>query len=200
MKGSLIILSFFITGIIAGITFSIPESIAGVDLSVYALYVLMFLVGVSVGGDQRSWSMLHGQNIRFILLPAGTILGTWAGVSLINLLLSDIQLRESLAIGSGFGYYSLSSIFIAQLRGQEMGAIALISNIIRELVTLICTPLFVRYFGKLSAIASAGATSMDTTLPVITHYSGKEYAIVSVFHGTVLTILVPVIVVTILSI
>ncbi len=200
MKGSLIILSFFITGVIAGITFSMPESMAGVDLSVYALYVLMFLVGVSVGGDQRSWNMLHGQNLRFILLPAGTILGTWVGVSLINLLLSDIQLRDSLAIGSGFGYYSLSSIFIAQLRGQEMGAIALISNIIRELVTLICTPLFVRYFGKLSAIASAGATSMDTTLPVITHYSGKEYAIVSVFHGTVLTILVPVIVVTILSI
>lgn len=200
MKGSLIILSFFITGIIAGITFSMPESMAGVDLSVYALYILMFLVGVSVGGDQRSWSMLHGQNLRFILLPAGTILGTWAGVSLINLLLSDIQLRDSLAIGSGFGYYSLSSIFIAELRGQELGVIALISNIIRELITLIFTPLFVRYFGNLSAIASAGATSMDTTLPVITLYSGKEYAITSVFHGTVLTILVPVIVVTILSI
>lgn len=177
-----------------------PESMAGVDLSVYALYILMFLVGVSVGGDQRSWSMLHGQNLRFILLPAGTILGTWAGVSLINLLLSDIQLRDSLAIGSGFGYYSLSSIFIAELRGQELGVIALISNIIRELITLIFTPLFVRYFGNLSAIASAGATSMDTTLPVITLYSGKEYAITSVFHGTVLTILVPVIVVTILSI
>jgi uncharacterized membrane protein YbjE (DUF340 family) len=32
---------------------------------------------------------------------------------------------------------------------------------------------------------------MDTTLPVITKYSGKEYAIISVFSGVVLTILVP---------
>jgi len=49
----------------------------------------------------------------------------------------------------------------------------------------------VKFFGKLSPIASGGATSMDTTLPVIAKFSGREYAVISVFSGVVLTILVP---------
>ena len=35
---------------------------------------------------------------------------------------------------------------------------------------------------------------MDTTLPIISNASGKEYAIPSLVHGIVLTILVPFIV------
>jgi len=68
---------------------------------------------------------------------------------------------------------------------------ALISNISREIFTLIATPILVKFFGKLSPIASGGATSMDTTLPVIAKFSGREYAVISVFSGVVLTILVP---------
>jgi uncharacterized membrane protein YbjE (DUF340 family) len=64
--------------------------------------------------------------------------------------------------------------------------------------TLLLTPLFVKYFGKLAGIMSGGATAMDTTLPIITRYSGKDYAIISLFSGIVLTILVPVIITFIL--
>ena len=94
----------------------------------------------------------------------------------------------------GHGYYSLSSIYISSIRGEALGAIALLSNIIRELFTLVFTPVLVRYFGKIAPISSGGATSMDTTLPIISKYSGSDYALISVFHGTVLTVLVPIIV------
>jgi uncharacterized membrane protein YbjE (DUF340 family) len=47
------------------------------------------------------------------------------------------------------------------------------------------------FFGKLAPVASGGATSMDSTLPIIVTASGKEYAMISVFSGIVLTILVP---------
>jgi uncharacterized membrane protein YbjE (DUF340 family) len=40
---------------------------------------------------------------------------------------------------------------------------------------------------------------MDTTLPVISRFSGKEYAIIAVFSGIVLTILVPFMVTFILT-
>jgi uncharacterized membrane protein YbjE (DUF340 family) len=100
-------------------------------------------------------------------------------------------LNECLAIGSGFGYYSLSSIYITKISGEVLGVVALLSNIIREVITLIASPVLVKYFGKLAPIASGGATSMDTTLPIITRYSGKEFAVTSVFSGTVLTIIVP---------
>ena len=72
-----------------------------------------------------------------------------------------------------------------------MGVIALLSNISREIITLLFTPVFARYFGKLAPISSGGATSMDTTLPIITKYIGSDYAIISIFSGVVLTILIP---------
>lgn len=105
-----------------------------------------------------------------------------------------------MAVGAGFGYYSLSSIFITEISGPTLGVIALLSNILRELVTLLASPLFAKYFGKLAPITSGGATSMDTTLPIIVQSSGKEYAIISVFSGIVLTILVPFFVTIILKI
>jgi len=39
---------------------------------------------------------------------------------------------------------------------------------------------------------------MDTTLPVITKFIGSDYAIISVFSGVVLTILVPFLIAVIL--
>jgi uncharacterized membrane protein YbjE (DUF340 family) len=96
-----------------------------------------------------------------------------------------------MAVGAGFGYYSLSSIFIAQISGETLGVIALLSNIMREIFTLLMTPVLVLYFGKLAGIASGGATSMDTTMPVIVKYSGKEWGIVAVFSGVVLSVAVP---------
>ena len=139
----------------------------------------------------------------FITKISGEALGVVALISNISPPIStffiDIGLRESLAIGAGFGYYSLSSIFITKISGEALGVVALISNISREIATLLITPLLVKYFGKLAPIASGGATSMDTTLPIITKFVGKEYAIISVFSGIVLTILVPFLVTFILK-
>ena len=72
-----------------------------------------------------------------------------------------------------------------------MGTIALIANIFRELITLLGAPLLVRYFGRLAPICSGGATTMDTTLPIITRYSGKDLVFVAVIHGFVVDFTVP---------
>ncbi|HAD81380.1 MAG: hypothetical protein A2509_05820 [Candidatus Edwardsbacteria bacterium RIFOXYD12_FULL_50_11] len=199
MKNSLIIVGFFVLGTLAGIYPLLPEAWLNNDLSSYALYLLMFLVGASIGADQKAWAVLKSARLKIILVPLTVITGTLAGAAFASVFLKDISLRESLAVGAGFGYYSLSSIFIGQISGQALGVVALISNIFREIITLLGTPLLVRYFGKLAPIASGGATSMDTTLPVITRFTGKEYAIISVFSGVVLTILVPFLVTFILK-
>ena len=194
MKGSIIILLFFSIGLIAGI-FGLNFGFEKIDdLSLYALYMLMFFVGIGVGADQRVWDTLKKINLRIITVPVIIIVGTISGTFICSLFLSDITSLDAMAIGSGFGYYSLSSILISKIRDETIGVIALIANISREIFTLIATPLLVKYFGKIAPIASAGATSMDTTLPVITKYSGKEYALISLFSGVVLTILVPAII------
>jgi uncharacterized membrane protein YbjE (DUF340 family) len=192
MKNSLIIIGFFVLGTIIGLNDLLPQIFVEIDFSLYALYILMFLVGIGIGADKNAWKILKNAKFKIILVPLTVIIGTAIGVSIVSIFLKDITLRESLAVGAGFGYYSLSSIFISRISGEALGIVALISNISREITTLLFAPFFAKYFGKLAPISAGGATSMDTTLPIITESVGKEYAIISVFSGIVLTILVPI--------
>lgn len=191
MKGSLIIVGFFVLGIIVGLCDVIPDSFANSDVSYYALCCLMFCVGISIGCDTSVLKSFKEVNPRLMILPIMTILGTLAGCAAVSILLGHRQLTDCLAIGSGFGYYSLSSIFITQYRGAELGTIALLANISREILTLLCAPLLAKYFGRLAPISVGGATTMDTTLPIITRYSGESFIIVSIFHGFCVDFSVP---------
>ena len=191
MKNSLIILAFFSVGLFLGVFDYLPRIMTENDYSMYALYGLMFLVGISIGADRESWKIIRKMNLKILLVPAGIIIGTLAGSALVGVLIPELNIKESMAVGAGFGYYSLSSIFISQISGETLGVIALLSNILREIFTLLATPMLVLYFGKLAGIASGGATAMDTTLPVIVKYSGKEWGVIAVFSGIVLTVLVP---------
>lgn len=191
MKGSLIIVGFFVLGIIVGLCDVIPDSFVNSDVSYYALCCLMFCVGISIGCDTSVLKSFKEVNPRLMMLPIMTILGTLAGCAAVSILLGHRQLTDCLAIGSGFGYYSLSSIFITQYRGAELGTIALLANINREILTLLCAPLLAKYFGRLAPISVGGATTMDTTLPIITRYTGESFIIVSIFHGFCVDFSVP---------
>ncbi len=191
MKGSIIIVSFFIAGTLLGRFDLLPAVLVNNDYSVYALYALMFLVGISIGSDEKAIQALRNQNLKIFLVPLGTIVGTLLGVYLVSFFLANRSVTDCLAVGSGFGYYSLSSIFITQYKGAELGVIALMSNIIREIFTLLLAPLLVMWFGKLAPISAGGATTMDTTLPIITKFSGKEFVIIAISHGILVDFTVP---------
>ncbi len=200
MKGSITILTFFVLGLFLGLTHLLPDILIENDFSMYVLYALMFFVGISVGADRSSLRIIKETNIKIFLVPLCVIVGSLIGAAAVSFLLPSISIKESMAVGAGFGYYSLSSIFITEISGEELGVVALLSNVLREILTLVATPLFVAYFGKLAGIASGGATAMDTTLPIITKYSGKEWAVISIFSGIILTIIVPFLVPFILQI
>ena len=190
MKGSLIILFFFCSGVVLSRLELIPAYLLEHDCTVYALWLLMMLVGISIGSDRRLGEILRTLRPRVLLLPLATTAGTFAGTALASLFLT-YSVSECMAVGAGFAYYSLSSIFISQYKGAELGTIALISNIARELATLLLTPLLARYLGPLMPIACGGASTMDTTLPVITRYCGKEWIFVSIVHAMILDFSVP---------
>lgn len=191
MKGSLIIISFFTIGVLVAYGDILPAGILENDFSMYALYVLMFLVGISIGSEPGVLKALKEQKGRILFVPLATIAGTLAGSALVSLFLSGRSLTDCLAVGAGFGYYSLSSVFITGYKGAELGMLALTANIIREIVTLLGAPLLVCWFGKLAPICAGGATTMDTTLPMIARFSGKEFVAVSIFHGFVVDFSVP---------
>lgn len=191
MSGSLIIVGFFILGCICGVSHLLPMKIEETDTSFYALCALMFSVGVSIGNDPQTLKNFRALNPRLVLLPVMTILGTLAGSAVVSLVLHHRSLTDCLAVGSGFGYYSLSSIFITEYRGAELGTVALLANISREILTLLSAPLLVRWFGNLAPISAGGATTMDTTLPIITRTAGQQFVVVSIFHGFIVDFSVP---------
>lgn len=191
MKGSLIIVGFFILGIAAGLSGMVPESIIDGDLTFYALCALLLCVGIGICSDRNIVTKFKSLDVRMALLPLGTALGTFAGSLVVSFILSGRSPLDCLAVGSGFGYYSLSSIFITEYKGAELGTIALLANIIREMVTLLLSPVLAKVFGPLAPISSGGVTSMDTTLPIIMASSGEQYSAVSIFHGFILDFSIP---------
>jgi len=191
MKDSFIITGFFILGLILGINKFLPKFLMENTFSTYALYLLLFFVGISMGSDKKTWFFFFTKSLKLVFIPVSIIIGSLGGAAAVSILLKGITIKEALAVGAGFGYYSLSSIIIAELHSEALGMTALLSNISREIMTLVLTPFFVKCFGPLSPVASGGATAMDTTLPVIAKFSGKEIAAAAVFSGFVLTLITP---------
>lgn len=199
MKGSVIVVGFFALGLLAGRSGYMPTWLMEGDISMVALCALLLFVGIGIGLNPDMKSELKSLSPRLALLPLVTILGSWMGAAVAYLFLGGgictflrhRELTDCLAINSGFAYYSLSSIFITEYRGAELGTIALLANIIREMATLLLTPLLARWFGPLAPISSGGATSMDTTLPSITQSIGQRYAPLCIYHGFVTDFTVP---------
>jgi len=199
MKGSLIVVGFFALGCVLGWSGRLPDVVIENDITVYVLYLLMFQVGLSIGSDKKLKDILGSIRPKLLLVPFATIAGTLVFSALVSLLLTQWSVFDCLAVGSGFAYYSLSSILITQLKesslgvqlATELGTIALMANIMREIMALLGAPLFVKYFSRLSPICAGGATTMDTTLPIITRYSGKDLVFISIFHGIIVDFTVP---------
>lgn len=193
LKGSLVIVAFFAVGCLAGL-WTEPD-MQGSSLSTWVLYALMFCVGVTLGNDRTLAGRVRRLDRRLALLPVAAAVGTLGGAALATPFFGAdsavTSVADSLAVGAGFGYYSLSSLFIADLRGAELATVALLCNILRELFTLLAAPLVARWFGPLAAVSIGGATTFDTTLPVITRAAGRPYAVVSIFHGCVMDFSVP---------
>mgnify|MGYP000394598583 CR=1 FL=1 len=213
MKGSLIVILFFCIGCIMGFFNKFEFDTHAV--SMYILYGLMLQVGISIGSNKNLKTIVSHLHPKMLLIPLGTIIGTLLFSALASLLLHQWSVFDCMAVGSGFAYYSLSSILITQFKepsiglgflgnyglkcgavassiATELGTIALLTNIFREMTALIGTPIIKKYFGELAPISVAGVNSMDVLLPSISRYSGKEMIPIAILHGILIDISVPV--------
>ena len=191
MRDSIIVALTLVLGILLGIYGReyIPTDIS--TITTYFLYLLLFCAGIGIGGDSELLNKLKNTHPIFLLLPLATIVGTLSGSALSGIFLPHRTTAECMAVGSGFAYYSLSSILISQLKGVDLGVVSLLSNVIREVVVLLFAVPLATYFGKTTPIACAGATSMDSTLPFIVKASGSEFIVISLVHGILVDFSVP---------
>ena len=169
MRDSLIVFVFFAVGVALGYADAVPTWLLDPDLPMIILSVMVVLVGLGLGAGDNLHYMLRTFNWRMLLLPLCTIVGTLLFSALGVLVLRGFSLTDCLAVGSGFGYYSLSSVLIADLKSATLGVqgaaelatVALLANVVREMIALFGMPLFARWGGPLAPISVAGVTSMD---------------------------------------
>ena len=135
MKGSLIVILFFCVGCIMGALNKFQFDTH--TISMYILYALMLQVGVSIGSNKNLKTIISHLHPKMLLIPLGTIIGTLLFSALASILVSQWSVFDCMAVGSGFAYYSLSSILITQFKepsiglqlATELGTIALLTNI-----------------------------------------------------------------------
>jgi uncharacterized membrane protein YbjE (DUF340 family) len=186
------VLCFFAAGVALAYASPLPAWEGRSAAATGMLYLLVFVVGVGLGADLGAFRLVRDLHLKILAIPLLIVAGTFAGSLLVGLALPGVSMRDAVCVGMGFGYYSLSSILIENAGNSALASVALLANIMREIMALLGAPFLARYCGILAPVGAAGATAMDTTLPVITRFSGEHVAVIAVFSGMALTLLVPV--------
>ncbi|MDA8443190.1 MAG: lysine exporter LysO family protein [Peptococcaceae bacterium] len=159
----------------------------------WALYITLWSVGVELGNSKETLRKVVTLGWRVLLVPVGVALGSILGAVLGGLLV-HLPFNESAAVGAGFGWYSLSGVLLAQIYTVKLGAIAFLSNVLRELLAVIMIPLLAKKMSPMVIVAPSGATAMDTTLPIVATAAGTQTALIGFVSGVCLSTLVPLLV------
>lgn len=191
IKGVIISL---VLGVLCGQFFVGPQEATFFNnASDIALVVLMFSVGISVGMNKQVFSKMKTYHFKILIIPMGIIIGSTLG-GLICAFLLGMPFNESVAITSGLGWYSLSGVLITDLAGAEVGSIAFLANLFREILSFMLIPFIAKYCNHYTAIAPAAATSEDTTLPILMKYTSEEVVMMAVINGVICSAMVPILI------
>ena len=194
LKGSLVIIAFFAAGMAAGILKVFPETFPVGEVSKWALYLLLFFVGLSVGSDSRFSEIIRTVRPKLLLIPIATIVGTLSFSALAAWLigLSGMAAGEAGGMPGGLTVPDGLAVGLAGAAAAAwLGTVALLTNVFKEIAVLVGAPLMARLAGPLAPMCVGGAASMDVLLPSITSASGRQWAFVAVLHGAVIDFSVP---------
>ena len=157
-----------------------------------ALYFMVFVAGIEIGGNRHIIKKIcNPQSILLaVAIPTAVTIGSLGGAAL-SAFVTGMEMRAALLVGSALGWYSLSSVVISTLYSVEIGTIAFLANMLREVLAFLAIPLLVK-INKFLALAPSGAATMDSGLPVVIKYTNIHVGLFAFINGLLLTLLVPV--------
>ncbi|MBR5128854.1 MAG: lysine exporter LysO family protein [Firmicutes bacterium] len=193
-KMTLLIVGGVVAGILAGyfvcgMIFTNEAAFeAGLSLAItIGLCVLLIFVGLDLGIEGQVINNFKNAGLRILALPVAVALGTMAGAVVCSVLL-PVSMGESLAIGCGFGWYSLGAGILMDAGYMTAGAISFMHNVMREVFSIILVPIVARYVGYVEAIALPGAPGMDVCLPIVERSTSGTVAVYSFISGLALSL------------
>ena len=157
------------------------------------LVLLMGAVGFSLGLDGSVFRNIKKAGARVLVFPVVIVLGTLLGGAVYGLI-SDITVKEGVAIAAGFGWYTYAPNIIAQAGYPVASAISFLHNVIREVTGIISVPFFATKVGYIEATAVPGIAAMDVCVPIIEKYAREDTVVYGFTTGILMCILVPLVV------
>ena len=164
-----------------------------------ALDVMIFIAGIEIGSNRgilKRICNLHSALLA-LAIPLAVACGSICGALLLGHI-AGLSAYDSLLVGGGLGWYSFSSVVISAIYSTEIGTVAFLANMMREISGFFLIPLLVRVH-KFLALAPSGAATMDSGLPVVIKYTNLHVGMYSFINGLVLTLIVPVLISWLLS-
>jgi uncharacterized membrane protein YbjE (DUF340 family) len=156
------------------------------DVVDFLLMLLLLLIGLDIGMSESRVERFKRAWKDATILSLGTLLGSLLAGFLMGIVLK-MQIFVAISVAAGMGWYSLTGPFLAKTAGAFAGALGFTSNFFRELLTLIFYP---KIKDRMSGISIGGATTMDSTLPVIAKFS-PECSLMAFVHGFIISLFVP---------
>ena len=183
-----------VLGMASGYLF-IPDyfinEIAG-DLLVVGLCILLFFVGLDLGKQGTVVENMKKVGLGILAFPVASMIGCLGFAAIASFALS-LTVRESMAIASGFGWYTLAPVILSEY-SAEISAISFLHNVMREMVGMIIIPFVAKYVGYIEACSVMGAAAMDVGMPVIERATNSEITVYSFIMGVFLSTAVPILV------
>lgn len=164
-----------------------------------ALDVMIFIAGIEIGSNRGILKRICNVHSALLALaiPLAVACGSICGALLLGHI-AGLSAYDSLLVGGGLGWYSFSSVIISAMYSTEIGTVAFLANMMREISGFFLIPLLVRVH-KFLALAPSGAATMDSGLPVVIKYTNLHVGMYSFINGLVLTLIVPVLISWLLS-
>ncbi len=150
------------------------------------LYVLLALIGADLAHTPLTRSAIRP---AMFIVPAVVVAASLVSGAAIAWL-TGADVRQGLLLGSGFGWFSLSGVLVTARLGEFYGATALLTDLFRELFSIVVL-FFAGSRYPMSGIGAAGATAMDTTLPIVRKTAGSTFLVTAIFSGVVLSLIAP---------
>ena len=156
-----------------------------------ALSFMVFVAGVEIGGNRHIIKKICNPKGFALMaaIPTAVVIGSLVGGGIAGTL-AGMKVEDAVLVSAGLGWYSLSSVVISTMYSVEIGTISFLTNVLRETLSFALIPLIARY-NKIMSIGIGGASTMDSTLPVIIKYTDLHTGILGFVNGLALTLLVP---------
>jgi len=177
-------LSLLLVGIAVGVV--VPA--VPVELLI-KFFLLLMILAVGVQSTRELRTLSTGESASrgvalFVLLalPVAVMAGTLFFCAGAGLFLK-YGWRDSMLCGAAMGWQTLGGPMVQELRGLQLGNVAFLTNMFRDVVSLLLIPLVSRRGYELLGVTPGGVSSMDMLLPGIMAASGRHVLLYAMWVG-----------------